>query len=127
MINDVRLRDSIRITEFSYVFWSSVFSIRYVPTQWRICIVKFWTRKSPGVQYLLEVTFCYWIFCVHIVKPLMPILFPGQTYFIFMQFSGKFGQIIGCPPPWACSPLGNPGFILLPNSLNLPRLEIRKT
>ena len=36
-----------------------------------------------------------------------------QNFFIFMQFSGKIGQIIGCHPPppgsWRPTPLGNPG------------------
>ena len=35
----------------------------------------------------------------------------GQNFFIFMQFSGKIGQIIGWHPPIGTSapPLGNPG------------------
>ena len=36
----------------------------------------------------------------------------AQNFFIFMQFSGKIGQIIGwCPPPLGLvpPPLGNPG------------------
>ena len=42
--------------------------------QWRISIVKFWTRPSP---------------------PAPP---PSNFFFIFMQFSGEFGQIIGRSP-----------------------------
>ena len=35
----------------------------------------------------------------------------AQNVFIFMQFSGKIGQIIGWRPPFGVSapPLGNPG------------------
>ena len=36
---------------------------------------------------------------------------PAQKFFIFMQFSGKIGQIIGWHPPLGLAPpsLGNPG------------------
>ena len=41
-------------------------------------------------------------------RPLPPL---AQNFFIFMQFLGKIGQIIGWPPPLGLAPppLGNPG------------------
>ena len=42
------------------------------PGQWRIYIVKFWTRAPPG----------------------------GPNSFNFMQFLGKFGKIVCWRPPW---------------------------
>ena len=53
-----------------------------------------------------------------------------QNFFIFMQFSGKIGQIIGwCPPPLGLvpPPLGNPGSATgnsLRTRTNNPKKEI---
>ena len=51
--------------------------------QWRIYIVKFWTRAPPG----------------------------GPNSFNFMQFLGNFGKIVCWRPPWGVAPppRGNPG------------------
>ena len=49
--------------------------------QWRIYIVKFWTRAPPG----------------------------GPNSFHFMQFLGNFGKIVCWRPPWGVgAPRGNP-------------------
>ena len=59
--------------------------------QWRIYINKFWTQ----------------------------FLHPGQIFFIFMQFSGKFGRIIGCRPPWGIlDPPPHPNHLFISNVLN---------
>ena len=54
-----------------------------INVQWRIYIVKFWTRAPPG----------------------------GPNSFNFMQFLGKYGKIVCWRPPGelAPTPRGNPG------------------
>ena len=71
-----------RQLHFYFLHFKARLHLAYGRTQWRIYIVKFWTRAPPG----------------------------GPNSFNFMQFLGKFGKIVCWRPPGelAPPPRGNP-------------------
>ena len=57
-----------------------------------------WNQRSRG-SILTGVAFCYWKFCFHVIKPLMPILAPLQIYGVSKNF--YWGQeLLLWPSKW---------------------------